>query len=104
MIARKTGSIYTYEVVVLVQDRRRPYSHNNFSLPTSSQIFSSFQILHYASSSPGYPLSIYNIIRGNMDYEKIARDVYSLAESDEPIAPVMREALEVIEQCLDQYG
>jgi FAD synthetase len=39
-----------------------------------------------------------------MDYEKISRDVYSLAESDEPIAPIIREALQVIEQCLDQYG
>lgn len=39
-----------------------------------------------------------------MDYQKIASDVYNLAESDEPIAPQVREALQVIEQCLDQYG
>lgn len=39
-----------------------------------------------------------------MDYQKIASDVYNLAESDEPIAPLVREALQVIEQCLDQYG
>ncbi|KAG2034433.1 hypothetical protein BDR03DRAFT_924136 [Suillus americanus] len=39
-----------------------------------------------------------------MDYKKITSDVYNLAESDEPIAPLIREALQVIEQCLDQYG
>lgn len=39
-----------------------------------------------------------------MDYQKIASDVYNLADSDEPIAPLVREALQVIEQCLDQYG
>lgn len=39
-----------------------------------------------------------------MDYQKIASDVYNLAESDEPIALLVKEALQVIEQCLDQYG
>ena len=39
-----------------------------------------------------------------MDYQKIATDVYNLAEADEPIAPLVREALQVIDQCLDQYG
>jgi len=39
-----------------------------------------------------------------MDYQKIASDVYNLAESDEPVAPHVREALQVIEECLDQYG
>lgn len=39
-----------------------------------------------------------------MDYQKIASDVYNLAESDEPIAPIVREALQVIEQCVGQYG
>ncbi|KAG2159428.1 uncharacterized protein EDB93DRAFT_1075229 [Suillus bovinus] len=39
-----------------------------------------------------------------MDYQKIASEVYNLAESNEPVAPVVKEALQVIEQCLDQYG
>lgn len=39
-----------------------------------------------------------------MNYQKIASDVYSLAESNDPIAPIVREALQVIEQCLDEYG
>jgi FAD synthetase len=39
-----------------------------------------------------------------MDYQKIASDVYHLAESNQPVAPLVREALQVIEQCLDQYG
>lgn len=39
-----------------------------------------------------------------MDFQKIASNVYNLAESEESIAPLVREALQVIEQCLDQYG
>ncbi|KAG1743753.1 uncharacterized protein EDB91DRAFT_1236711 [Suillus paluster] len=39
-----------------------------------------------------------------MDFQKIASDVYNLAESEEAIAPLVREALQAIEQCLDQYG
>ncbi|KAG0699077.1 adenine nucleotide alpha hydrolases-like protein [Suillus ampliporus] len=39
-----------------------------------------------------------------MDFQKIASDVYNLAESDQPIAPLLGEALQAIEQCLDQYG
>jgi len=39
-----------------------------------------------------------------MDYQKIATDVYNLADSNEPVAPLVREALQAIEQCLDQYG
>ena len=39
-----------------------------------------------------------------MDFRKIARDVYDLANSDEPPAPAVKEALDVIEEGLDIYG
>ncbi|KAH7920194.1 adenine nucleotide alpha hydrolases-like protein [Leucogyrophana mollusca] len=39
-----------------------------------------------------------------MDGQKIAREVYDLADSRDPIAPLVKEALDVIEQCLDTYG
>jgi FAD synthetase len=34
----------------------------------------------------------------------IATEVYNLADSREPIAPLVKEALEVIDQALDIYG
>jgi FAD synthetase len=34
----------------------------------------------------------------------IAREVYELADSREPIAPLVKEALQVIDQALDTYG
>ncbi|KAG6332373.1 hypothetical protein ID866_6714 [Astraeus odoratus] len=40
----------------------------------------------------------------SMDRQKIANDVYDLARSQEPIAPLVKEALDVIEQCLTTYG
>ncbi|KAH6903127.1 hypothetical protein BKA70DRAFT_1566775 [Coprinopsis sp. MPI-PUGE-AT-0042] len=39
-----------------------------------------------------------------MDPIKIAQEVYALARSSEPIAPLVKEALDVIDECLDQYG
>ncbi|KAJ3563165.1 hypothetical protein NP233_g9116 [Leucocoprinus birnbaumii] len=39
-----------------------------------------------------------------MDCTKIAEEVYDLAESDHPLAPLVKEALEVIDQCLDTHG
>lgn len=39
-----------------------------------------------------------------MDFHKIADDVYSLAASSEPIAPLVREALDVIEEGLKTHG
>ncbi|KDQ50972.1 hypothetical protein JAAARDRAFT_62858 [Jaapia argillacea MUCL 33604] len=39
-----------------------------------------------------------------MDTKTIARDVYGLAESSEPIAPLVKEALQVIDESLDTHG
>ena len=39
-----------------------------------------------------------------MGCKKIARDVYALAESpSDPLAPFVKEALQVIDQCLDTH-
>lgn len=39
-----------------------------------------------------------------MDAAAIARDVYALASSNEPIAPLVSEALKVIDDALDSFG
>lgn len=39
-----------------------------------------------------------------MDFQKIAKEVYGLAESEEDIAPLVKEALNVIDQGLDTHG
>lgn len=40
-----------------------------------------------------------------MDYRKIAEDVYTLAnDSNNPLGNVVKEALQVIDECLDTHG
>ena len=40
-----------------------------------------------------------------MDCKKIATEVYELAgQESDPLAPLIKEALEVIDQCLDTHG
>lgn len=39
-----------------------------------------------------------------MDCRKIAEQVYGVAESNHRLAPLAKEALEVIDQCLDTHG
>ena len=39
-----------------------------------------------------------------MDLGKIAQEVHDLADSDDSLALPVREALQVIEECLDFYG
>ncbi|KIY62620.1 adenine nucleotide alpha hydrolases-like protein [Cylindrobasidium torrendii FP15055 ss-10] len=39
-----------------------------------------------------------------MDFKQIAKDVYALAASDDPIAPLLNEAITVIEEALDTHG
>jgi hypothetical protein len=39
-----------------------------------------------------------------MNCRRIARDVYGLAESAEPIAALVKEALDVIDDGLDRHG
>ena len=39
-----------------------------------------------------------------LDCRNIAREAYDLADSEELIAPLVREALQVIDQALDTYG
>lgn len=40
-----------------------------------------------------------------MDFKKIATEVYELAEQQsDPLAPLVKEALEVIDQSLDTHG
>jgi FAD synthetase len=40
-----------------------------------------------------------------MDCKKIATEVYALAgQHSDPLAPLVKEALEVIDQCLDTHG
>ena len=39
-----------------------------------------------------------------MNTVKIAREVYDLANSSEPIAPLVKEALDVIDHGLDSHG
>ena len=42
-----------------------------------------------------------------MNCKSIAEQVYGLAQADkteEPLAPLVKEALEVIDQCLDTHG
>lgn len=39
-----------------------------------------------------------------MDCRKIAQEVYDLAASDDPLAPMVKEALEVIDQALDTHS
>ena len=39
-----------------------------------------------------------------LDRKTIASAAYSLADSNEPIAPLVKEALNVIDGALDDYG
>ncbi|KAJ7481475.1 hypothetical protein FB451DRAFT_1236165 [Mycena latifolia] len=39
-----------------------------------------------------------------MDCKKVAETVYDLADSQDPLAPLVKEALEVIDSALDTYG
>lgn len=39
-----------------------------------------------------------------MDCKNIAVEVYKLAASDDPLAPLVKEALDVIDQGLDTHG
>ncbi|EKM78374.1 hypothetical protein AGABI1DRAFT_114671 [Agaricus bisporus var. burnettii JB137-S8] len=39
-----------------------------------------------------------------MDRTKVAEQVYKLSQSDHHLAPLVKEALDVIEQCLDSHG
>lgn len=42
-----------------------------------------------------------------MDYKTVAEQVYNLANADpakDPLAPLVKEALEVIDQSLDTHG
>ena len=40
-----------------------------------------------------------------MDCKKIATEVYALAgQQSDPLSPLVKEALEVIDQCLDTHG
>ena len=39
-----------------------------------------------------------------IDYRKVAEQVYDLASADFPLAPLVREALEVIEDAIDSFG
>ncbi|KAF8639221.1 hypothetical protein AX17_001706 [Amanita inopinata Kibby_2008] len=39
-----------------------------------------------------------------MDHRRIAREVYDLANSDDSQAPLVKEALGVIDQCIDTHG
>jgi hypothetical protein len=39
-----------------------------------------------------------------LNRKTIASGAYALAESDEPIAPLVKEALHVIDDALDDYG
>ena len=38
------------------------------------------------------------------DRKAIASEAYALAESNEPIGPLVKEALDVIDAALDEYG
>lgn len=40
----------------------------------------------------------------DIDPKVVAEEVYALASSNEPIAPLVREALTVIDQALDDFG
>lgn len=39
-----------------------------------------------------------------VDRKAIASEAYVLAESNEPIGPLVKEALDVIDAALDEYG
>ena len=39
-----------------------------------------------------------------MDCRNIALEVYELAASDDPVAPLVKEALDVIDEGLDTHG
>ncbi|KAF8635671.1 hypothetical protein AX15_000297 [Amanita polypyramis BW_CC] len=39
-----------------------------------------------------------------MDFRRIAREAYDLANLDDPLSAPVREALQVIDECLDTYG
>jgi hypothetical protein len=39
-----------------------------------------------------------------VDRKAIASEAYILAESNEPIGPLVKEALDVIDAALDEYG
>lgn len=39
-----------------------------------------------------------------MNCRKIALEVYELANSDDPLAPLVKEALDVIDEGLDTHG
>ncbi|TFY73820.1 hypothetical protein EWM64_g10190, partial [Hericium alpestre] len=53
-----------------------------------------------ALSSQTRPSSMTRI----MDLPLVAQEVYGLADSDEAIAPLVKEALGVIEEALDRHG
>lgn len=39
-----------------------------------------------------------------VDYREVAKQVYDFASSQSPLAPLIREALEVIEDAIDSFG
>ncbi|TFK42376.1 hypothetical protein BDQ12DRAFT_676104 [Crucibulum laeve] len=39
-----------------------------------------------------------------MDCRKIGQELYDLAQSNDPLAPIVKEALDVIDECLDTHG
>jgi len=46
----------------------------------------------------------YMVSEVDMNYKKIADEVYSLGESNHQLALQVKEALLVIDQCLDTHG
>lgn len=45
-----------------------------------------------------------HVLLSFMDFGQIADDVYALAASEDPIAPLVKEALQVIDEGLDTHG
>ena len=39
-----------------------------------------------------------------VDYREVAKQVYDFASSQAPLAPLVQEALEVIEDAIDSFG
>ena len=49
-------------------------------------------------------MQLYTLNMRPVDYHAVAKQVYEFAESDSPLAPLVKEALGVIDDAIDSFG
>lgn len=49
-------------------------------------------------------MQLFTLNMRQVDYREVAKQVYDVASSQSPIAPLVKEALAVIEDAIDSFG